>query len=475
MKLSRRKMLQWSGASLFAPLMLRARADTLAPPRVVLVVEGNSFYPSTVMSEATRTALGKPAWTAGETFFSSALSQSAPRVIENSQLGTASALTPLAALQHKAAVVLGLSSVVTGGGHSTGRGALSCSRGGTGASIDTVLGARLKGESPFDVVRVGAETGDARLSYATCTLGPGRPAPIMLSPEDVYQRLFSLISMGSANPAVARNGRLLDFARAETQAALATFPGSSTERAKLEGYLQAVEAMEARNARLTTMRDRVLPHVPAPPAAQTDLFARLTAHFDLVGAALLGGLTNVAVIVSGPGGGLENRYTSVFNELIASGETPAWSTEELGMNRHTLQHAVGVQRNRVAINAVTRKHVELIAGLAARLDAVPEGDGTVLDHTVIVFMSDNGEAHHSAALEWPVLLVGGGALGLRTDGRTVVYPGHGRGGPLGAGHRQVSNLFNTLGHATGDSSLNAFGYESNRRVAEGPLSELLVT
>jgi len=105
--------------------------------------------------------------------------------------------------------------------------------------------------------------------------------------------------------------------------------------------------------------------------------------------------------------------------------------------------------------------------LARNLKAVSEGEGTMLDNTAIVFMSDNGEQHHSTASEWPMLLLGGSAMGLQTGGRTLFYPGLGQGS-----HRQVSNFFNTLGHAAG-ASLNDFGSEGPTRVAEGPLSELM--
>ena len=74
--------------------------------------------------------------------------------------------------------------------------------------------------------------------------------------------------------------------------------------------------------------------------------------------------------------------------------------------------------------------------------------------------------------EFPVVLIGGGALGLRTGGRSLVYPGLDQ---LGAGHRQVSNVWNTLGYLAG-AELDAFGGESQRsgtRSAEGPLSELM--
>jgi hypothetical protein len=104
----------------------------------------------------------------------------------------------------------------------------------------------------------------------------------------------------------------------------------------------------------------------------------------------------------------------------------------------------------------------------------------MLDTTVIVYVSDNGEQHHSTGTEFPVLLLGGSGIGLRTGGRTIVYPGLDTGG---SGHRQLSNLWNTLGRLTGAMpfalspttrvDFNAFGNEGPARVATGPLSELM--
>ena len=90
----------------------------------------------------------------------------------------------------------------------------------------------------------------------------------------------------------------------------------------------------------------------------------------------------------------------------------------------------------------------------------------MLELTAIVFMSDNGDEHHSTGREWPVLVVGGSRLGLKTDGRAVIYPAYDEDT-----NRQVSNLFNTLGYAAG-LELDEFGQEDKTRKAPGPLSEL---
>ena len=65
--------------------------------------------------------------------------------------------------------------------------------------------------------------------------------------------------------------------------------------------------------------------------------------------------------------------------------------------------------------------------------------------------------------------MGGGAKGLNTAGRTLILP---KLDSSSSGRRQVSNLFNTLGHLAGDD-LNDFGKEGPRRFKEGPLDILL--
>jgi hypothetical protein len=134
------------------------------------------------------------------------------------------------------------------------------------------------------------------------------------------------------------------------------------------------------------------------------------------------------------------------------------------------------------IHEVTRRQVTAIANMARKLKNTPDpSNGTnMLDGTVIVYIGDNGEQHHSTATEFPILLIGGRAMHLQTGGRTIVYPGIGAGN----NHRQVSNLWNTLGQLTGamqatlptgtNISFDVFGGEGPNRIAHGPLSELMM-
>ena len=161
---------------------------------------------------------------------------------------------------------------------------------------------------------------------------------------------------------------------------------------------------------------------------------------------LIDGLTSVAVVGSGTGGAFGLTYSSISST-----------------GRHDMQHqSARDPAMRQAVWDVTTAEVSELARAVKRLD-----DAGILGETVVVYVGDNGEQHHSTASEFPVLLIGGGDLGLR-GGRTVVYPG-----VASEGNRQLSNLWNTLGYLAGATLDDFGGEEGDLRRAFGPLGELM--
>lgn len=459
-----------AGATLLAPLVTRMVSAGGPPPRrFVFVVEGNCFEPITMLADRPRgeidATMSEPL--GGKRWWYRSYRHDAPLVVSETDFGTAPALGALAAdpaVASQAGVVFGLSSRIAGGGHSAFHGALSSARTISGVpggqTIDAYLAslAQVRREAPFDAVRFGVSP-DANepLDFGTCAYGRGRAAPLILSQTAAYDTLFGSVGSDSGRASFARRRGLLDFAREDVDATLAAFPGGSDERAKLESYLGSVEELTRRHTRMMELAPQLEANRPATPDTNPlygtgDPLDRFRSHLELVTAALKGELTNVAVVGCGTGGkfGLTYSLSSV--------------------GRHDLHHGSGGSPTFLdVIHEVTRQQVEAIARMASELAATPEtgADGSMLDHTVIVYVGDNGEQHHSTASEFPVLVVGGSALGLGLGGRTLVYPGL-----SSDGHRQLSNLWNTLGHVAGDD-LNEFGAEGPSRRAAGPLSELL--
>lgn len=478
MKWTRRQFMKAAGAgmagALFLPFYRQIFAMDGAPKRVVIFVEGNGTEPRNLLSSAAASALSAAGGDPDVRHLYRSYAHDDVLEIANSGLASAPSLSGLAqdSLESKSAVLLGLSSKITGGGHSTETGALSCARSPAGSptdlTIDHWLASRneIRKGTPFAAVRLGVVGGSTRLNYSTCAFGPNQPAPITCDPTAAFNSLFGSVAEGAGLQRFTEKRELLDFAVNDVQRALGRFSGNSLERQKLERYLESLEAMVDRQEIIQTMGDELEQLKPGEPG-ETPLYTsdapldRLQAQIDMATSALIGGLTNVVVIALGTGTRhFSLEYPSLI-DLYPDGDM---------LGGHDARHAAegGNSAFVQLLTAITERHVNLMASMARRLDSTPEtsANGTMLDNTVMLYMSDNGEKHHSRAEEWPVLAIGGQALGMQTDGRTVIYPRHGRDN-----NRQVSNLFNSLGHAAG-VPLDDFGHEGSTRIAEGPLSEI---
>ena len=205
--------------------------------------------------------------------------------------------------------------------------------------------------------------------------------------------------------------------------------------------------------------------LPARPDGLVLPLDRLRAQCATVSTALRAGLTNVAVVGMGTGGGFHG-FDYGFGVLAGKGNHG---------ERHIFAPGNGEPENtredlRRDFRQVWREEIEGLVSLAQDLENTPEpaGGGTMLDNTVLVYVADNGAEHHATAREFPLLMIGGGNLGLRTGGRTVVYPDVYDGGD---GHRELTNLWLTLGGPLAGTTLGGFGNATLN--AEGPLAELM--
>ncbi|HJL20716.1 MAG TPA: DUF1552 domain-containing protein, partial [Polyangiaceae bacterium LLY-WYZ-15_(1-7)] len=372
-----------------------------------------------------------------------------PLVLDAPDLATAPALGALAehGLADQATVLLGLSSRIIGGGHSGYHGALTSTRTvrgrAAGQSIDALLATLddVRRDTPFDAFRVGIGTGRP-VDFGTCAYGPGRAAPLILQADAAYELAYGAFAGGDAGAAFERRDRMLRFAARDLEAAERRFDGDPSERAKLGTHGESIGALLEAQDRLREMS------VEAPPAPEAGLspIPRLGSLLDLAVSTLIDGLTSVAVVGSGTGGAFGLTYSSISST-----------------GRHDMQHqSARDPAMRQAVWDVTTAEVSELARAVKRLD-----DAGILGETVVVYVGDNGEQHHSTASEFPVLLIGGGDLGLR-GGRTVVYPG-----VASEGNRQLSNLWNTLGYLAGATLDDFGGEEGDLRRAFGPLGELM--
>jgi hypothetical protein len=192
------------------------------------------------------------------------------------------------------------------------------------------------------------------------------------------------------------------------------------------------ESLRDRQSKIDAIKDDLKTHAPK----LDDKFKkptecnRLEAQFEIAAAALITGLSTVVTLASGGGG---QQYIA-FPEL------------GIPVGGHHYGHGGGVEGKTYdqCFLEVRQYHTKLIAGLARKLDSVKEGDGTMLDNTLIVYLSDSGDGHHPNLTEWSVVMLGNLGGQLKTDGRYLQFPAYGT-----KNHRTMANLYLTLLQAAG--------------------------
>jgi hypothetical protein len=320
------------------------------------------------------------------------------------------------------------------------------------ATIDWALGTKLGGL--FTNICLGvSKDPTTSIVYDLSAAGPGRKNPTLCHPGVAYRALFGSVAGGQAAKEFAVKTNLLDFMAADVRAIRRAV--GPAERDKLEAHLDAYEAMRGRQVKFEAHKERMLKHLPPV----TDKFTskvetdRLTAQFDLAAAALAGGLTNSVVISCASG--------RAFDSFVFTG-----LGVEMGL------HGIGHSKPDVylATMQTIRTYVfERIASVMDKLAAVPEGNGTMLDNTMVVFTSDFGENHHAQSREWPFVLIGD--LGGRIKaGNVMVYPAWGQ-----KGHKALNNLYTTMLYTVGEQP-KTFGTPDVKLKdldMTGPLQELL--
>ena len=257
------------------------------------------------------------------------------------------------------------------------------------------------------------------------------PLPMENNPRVVFERLFG--DSGSTDPAIRqarlrKDASLLDSVT-ERAGALSRELGAR-DRAKLDQYLDAVRDVERRIQMAEAQSGRELPVVDQPAGIPGTLGEHARLMFDLQALAYETDLSRVVTFMMG-------------REI--TGRTYA----EIGVPdaHHPISHHQRDPAKLAKLTRINQYHVQLFAELLARLEATPDGDGTLLDHSMIVYGAGMADSNAHASQDLPILLAGGGA---GTGGRHVRYPEH---TPLANLHLSLLDRLGvpaeSLGHANG--------------------------
>ncbi|MEM6473495.1 MAG: hypothetical protein AAF802_28305, partial [Planctomycetota bacterium] len=181
----------------------------------------------------------------------------------------------------------------------------------------------------------------------------------------------------------------------------------------------------------------------ARPEFETDWHDRL---LDLGISALTSGITNTLTIGSGRG--------EIFG---------AWKGIGVEQQGHNLGH-MDQPDNPIWIK-IRQYNCHMLVRIMQALESVPEGSGTMMDHTLIVYTSNNADKQHTSGANWPVMLLGNLDGAFSTGRFTQVE-----------GKRPINALYTSLLRAAG-KSIDRFNMDEKQAKmfdsTNGPLKEVL--
>jgi hypothetical protein len=282
-----------------------------------------------------------------------------------------------------------------------------------GTTIDQIVAERLGQDTPLPSMELAIEENGLNcgagygcaytntISWKTPTL----PLPMEHNPQVLFEKLFGEGSTTAERMARKAESRsLLDSVMQEVASLNKELP--SSDRARIGEYLDDVREIERRiqKAENQTPKDLKLPEPPVGvPEAFDDHFKIM---FDLQVLAFKADITRVA--------------TMMYARDTSGAVYPQSGVRD---GFHVASHHSNNRANMDKFALINRYHTGLLAYFLEKLRATPDGDGTLLDHSMILYGSSmsNGNQHDHDPL--PVVLAGG-ASGQLQGGRHLTFPAH---------------------------------------------------
>ena len=374
-RFTRRDVLKGLAAAAVAGPMLPsvARAAKLgSPKRVIFFMQNQGFDPATAIP-------------AGMKASGSLAKVKLPEPIE--------ALEPYKERLH---IINGLHGVHTSPSHSAFFGALGGYRGSdgvppSGPTIDYTLSKALP-ETLLPHLCIGMDSLEnmkAKPTVANLSAsGAGQPIFMHSNPNHLYQMLYGGISQGTIRRRHEAQSSMFDRIEQLAAAKGGALPGVDKQR--YGQYVQGfgdINGLRERLGKVSSHLRRFAPTVDdayANPEFETDWHDRL---LDLGISALKSGITSVLTIGSGRG------------EIFGS-----WKGVGVEQQGHNLGHMK--QPNNPIWIKIRQYNSRMLVKLMQELESVPEGSGTMMDNTLIVYTSNNADYQHTSGKNWPVMLLG---------------------------------------------------------------------
>jgi hypothetical protein len=284
-----------------------------------------------------------------------------------------------------------------------------------GTSIDQMAAAVIGRDTPLmslqmtldhDIIVGSCENGYSCVYQHTFSWkSPTTPMPMESNPRAVFERLFGEGGSAAEQAARLRQDRsVLDLAM-EDMKRLERRLGPS-DRATVSEYLTSVREVERRIQRAEQNAGQSAAPITSPVGVPDswDEYARLM--FDLKFLAFQADVTRVVAF-------------QISREL--NGRAYPWIGVPDG--HHAVSHHQLDPEKITKATKINTYHMSLFAGLVEKMRGTRDGDGSLLDHSMLVYGTGMGDSDHHTPVDLPTVIVGG-ARGKLRGGRHIRYPMH---------------------------------------------------
>jgi hypothetical protein len=314
-----------------------------------------------------------------------------------------------------------------------------------GQSLDQVIADHIGGETQFKSLEVAIE--DLTGYIGACDVGyscsyvntvswksPTTPLPMETNPRALFERLFG--GSGTPEERVARqrqNASILDAIRHDAQA-LERGLGPN-DKARLGEYMDDVREIEQRIQRAEAQSAKTADVPDQPVGIPASYEEHITLMYDMLKIALQADMTRVFTFMVG-----REVSQKIFPEL---GVMEPW---------HHVSHHKGAPDAIGALLVIQHYQMQKFAEFIEKLNKTPDGDGSLLDHTAILFGSGMSESDIHQPTDLPAILVGR-AAGAFKGNQHLLLPET----PTGNAFLTIANKYgaglDTFGVSTGTIDL----------------------
>jgi hypothetical protein len=284
-----------------------------------------------------------------------------------------------------------------------------------GTTIDQLIAQKIGRENLMPSMQLAVEDPGSNSSNCgegySCTYtntiswsSPTDPLPMELNPQVIFERMFGDGSTAELRAKRrARDGSILD----SLTGSLSKLRGESSapDRARIDNYTENVREIE-RRLQIAMKASAVAPtDLPVPVGVPQTFDEHIKLQFDLLALAFQADITRVG--------------TLLFARDLTGRTYPECEAPTSGF--HGVSHHGEDPRNIALLSKINQYHVKMLAHLIEKLSKTPDGDGTILDHSLVMYGSNMGNSNQHVHYDVPHVLVGG-LNGKLKGGRHLAYP-----------------------------------------------------